>query len=362
MAIPHLLSSCKDGVVFLTSVRMDPVTKKIARKLQHRGVPIEYTRKSVIDPTVFSDGELCPEIRHNVREKVVFLFWDFMPDNFTGHLNVRIKELELVLDALKRYGAKHVNLIVPYLPYSRQDRRMKKRQPGSAKKLAKSLERFGIIRYLVTFDLHAPQITEFYDNIIVENIPAHVIFARHFRKMFAEEIKKEELRINSTDVGGSKRARDFAEEIHPGLDIAIVDKRRDESGSKAIKIIGDVSRVMISYDDIGGTMGSMLDSCAMVMEAGSKKTFGAFTHNVCSPKEVAGDKKGKLTSAEAKIANAKIPMFTLDTLPRGKQYYKDNPLITRIPYHGFMAQAVLQLMSVNGSVSRLVDTWSTLEK
>ena len=348
MTIPHLLSNCRDGVTIMTSKKMDSVAKKVARRLQHKGVPIEYTRDCVIEIDMFCDGELCTTIRPNVRDKVVFLFWDFTPNDFNGHLNIRMRELEIALSALKYSSVREVVLIMPYYPYSRQERPLK-RQPGSAKDFAETLEKFSIISHLVTFDLHVPQIAFFFNRIKVINIPGHVIFAPFFRKMFQKEIAAGQLQILATDVGGSKRARDCAEKTDAGLEIAVIDKRRDKDGSKAMKIIGTVSDTMIAYDDIGGTMGTLLDACAMSLEEGSKHMFGAITHNVCSPKGG--------TSAEAKIAAAGIPIFTLDTVPRGKKYYKKNPLITRIPYEKFMAGLILEIMSVDGSVGQLTEEW-----
>ena len=356
MTIPNLLSRCRDGATIMTSKKMDPVAKKVARNLQHKGVPIEYTRDCVIDIDVFSDGELCTTIRPNVRDKVVFLFWDFTPDDFVGHINIRMRELEVALSALRYSSVREVVLIMPYYPYSRQERPMK-RQPVSAKDFAETLEKFGIVSHLVTFDLHVPQIALFFSKIKVINIPGHVIFAPFFRKKFAAQIQKGTLQILATDVGGSKRARDCAEKTDPGLEIAIIDKRRGKDGSKAMKIVGDVSDTIIAYDDIGGTMGTLLDGLYLAFKEGAKEGYGAIAHNVCSPKLMKGDEEGVLTTAEAKIAAAKIPIFTLDTLPRGKQYYKDNPLITRVPYEKFMAGLILEIMSVDGSIGRLTEEW-----
>jgi ribose-phosphate pyrophosphokinase len=358
MAIPHLLSYCRDGVVFMTSKNMDRVTKKVARRLQHKGVPIEYTRDCIIEIDVFSDGELCTTVRPNVRDKVVFLFWDFTPRNFTGDINVRIQELETALGALKASGAARVILVAPYLPYSRQERPMY-REPLSAKDLARKLEGFDIIKYLVTFDLHAPQIAAFYNKIEVLNIPAHVIFAPFFRKRFAKQIKQKVLRILATDVGGSKRGRDCAERTDAGMDIAIVDKRRDKAGSKAMKIVGETSTSMIAYDDIGGTMGTLLDALNLAQKEGAEEGFGAVAHNVFSPKHLPEDTDGKLVSAEAKIAEAGFPIFTLDTLPRSKKYYRDNPLITKVPYEEFMASLALEIICVDGSIGKIKDEWTT---
>jgi ribose-phosphate pyrophosphokinase len=343
---------------------MDPVAKKVARDLQHRGVPIEFNRDCVLDIDVFSDGELCTTIKPNVRDKVAFLFWDFMPKNFDGEINIRIQELELALKALEGAQVAKIILVCPYLPYTRQERPMR-RQPLSAKQLAQKLSKFQKLKHLVTFDLHAPQIAGFFDDHIeVINVPAHVIFAPFFRKEFTQEIQAGALSFLATDMGGSKRGRNCAEKTGPGLDIAIVDKRRDNGESRAIKIVGDVSKTIIVYDDIGGTMGSLLGACVIATEGGAKNPNGAIAHNVLSPKKVpktSGLKKKErksLRTAEAKIADAGFPVYTLDTLPRGKKYYKKHPLIRRVPYEKFMAALVMELIVVDGSVGTIMDTWA----
>lgn len=365
MAIPHLLSSCHDGVIVLTSRNMDPVAKKIARRLQHRGVPIEFNRDCVLEIDVFSDGELCTTIRPNVRDKFAFLFWDFTPEDFDGHLNVRIQELYVALDALHQNMVGEIILVLPDLAYSRQDRAMR-RQPFSALDLAEKLKSYPKVKHIVTFDLHAPQIAGFYKRGQMINIPGHAIFAPFFRKEFAKEIAAGELTILATDVGGSKRARDCAEKTDPTIDIAIIDKRRRNGVAQAMKIVGETSPTMIAYDDIGGTMGTLLGAGKLAIEEGATNLFGAVTHNVFSPtrqqverKKKAG-KKTKLISAESKIKAAGIPIFTLDTLPRGKKYYKDHPLIRRVPYDKFMADLVMALICVDGSVGGVIDYWAEL--
>jgi len=343
---------------------MDPVAKKVARSLQHRGVPIEFNRDCVVEIDIFSDGELCTTIKPNVRDKVAFLFWDFMPKNFNGDINIRIQELEMVLKALEGAQVAKIIGVFPYLPYSRQERPMR-RQPLSAKQLAQKLSKFHKLNHLVTFDLHAPQIAGFYDNHIeVINVPGHVIFAPFFRKEFAAEISARKLSFLATDMGGSKRGRDCAVKTNDGLDIAIVDKRRSKEGSKAMKIVGDVSDVMIAYDDIIGTAGSVIDACKMAIQEGAKTAYAAIAHNVLSPKKIpkssglSKDERKKLKTAEAKIAEAGFPVYTLDTLPRGEEYYQNHPLIRRVPYEKFMADLVMELIVVDGSVGNIMDKWA----
>ncbi|GIR72962.1 MAG: hypothetical protein CM15mP75_4740 [Flammeovirgaceae bacterium] len=69
-------------------------------------------------------------------------------------------ELFLMIDAAKRASAKHVNVVIPYYGYARQDRKDKPRIAVSAKLMANLLTASGASR-VVSCDLHAGQIQGF---------------------------------------------------------------------------------------------------------------------------------------------------------------------------------------------------------
>ena len=348
MAVHQLLSAFADGSVLMTSENMKQSTEAMARNLQHRGVPIEYSDECVIKIDRFNDTEACADIQMNVRDKAVILCWDFMYGKKFGSISQRFTELLFALSALKTAQVGRVILFLPYLPFSRQDRTMG-RQSFTAKMVAEMPEASGVVHGLITFDLHAPQIAGFYNNIHVQNIPAHVIFAPFFRKMFEKEIAAKVLRTLATDVGGSKRTRDFAEHVSPGLDISIIDKRRVKGQAEAMKIVGDVSPCMIAYDDIAGTLDSLIGAGRLAMSEGAQTVVAAIAHNVCCPKNG--------TTAEAKAKKGGMKIYTLDTLPRGDSYYKRNKEFVRVPYEGFIADVFLQFMTVDGSVKQATKNW-----
>ena len=77
-------------------------------------------------------------------------------------VNERIMELLITIDAAKRASAKNVNVVLPYFPYSRSDKKDQPRVPISAKLMAEILEAAGATR-VITCDLHNPAIQAYFD-------------------------------------------------------------------------------------------------------------------------------------------------------------------------------------------------------
>ena len=70
-------------------------------------------------------------------------------------VNERIMELLITIDAAKRASAKYINVILPYFPYSRSDKKDQPRVPITAKLMAQLIEAAGATR-VITCDLHNP--------------------------------------------------------------------------------------------------------------------------------------------------------------------------------------------------------------
>ena len=114
----------------------------------------------------FSDAEVNVELIENVRGRDVFLVQPTCPP-----VNDHLMELLIMADACRRGSARSVTAVVPYMGYSRQDRRPRAtRSAISAKVVANMMVGAGIDRML-TVDLHAEQIQGFFD-IPVDNVYA----------------------------------------------------------------------------------------------------------------------------------------------------------------------------------------------
>ena len=221
----------------------------------------------------FSDGEIAVQIKENVRGRNVFII-----QSICGDVNRSLMELILLTDAARRSSAREIVAVVPYLGYSRQDRRPRSdRVPISAKVVADILGVAGISR-LVSIDIHSEQIQGFY-RVPVDNLYASpVMLADISRRNNATS----ELVIVSPDVGGVPRARAFATELD--VDLAIIDKRRPAANvAKVMHVIGDVNgRDCILVDDIVDTAGSLSAAAGALRENGAATVRAYCTHPVLS--------------------------------------------------------------------------------
>ena len=92
-----------------------------------------------------------------------------------------LMELLLMIQAAKLASAKRITAVIPWFPYSRQDRKAKPREPISGRLVADMLQLAGVDRVL-TMDLHAGQIQGFF-TVPVDHMTALPLFGRHFRDL-----------------------------------------------------------------------------------------------------------------------------------------------------------------------------------
>jgi len=194
-----------------------------------------------------------------------------------GESHETLMELLIMVDALKRSSAGRITAVVPYLGYSRQDRRSRlTRVPITAKLVAQMIETSGVNRIL-TMDLHADQIQGFF-NIPIDNIYAQPVLVQDILDHEYDDVV-----VVSPDVGGVARARAAAKRINDA-DLAIIDKRRPEPNLvKVMNVIGDVSgRTCIMIDDMVDTAGTLCQAAEILKEKGAKKVVAYATHAVLS--------------------------------------------------------------------------------
>jgi ribose-phosphate pyrophosphokinase len=220
----------------------------------------------------FADNEIFVTIDENVRGEDVFVI-----QSTSYPANDNLMELLICMDALKRASASRITAVIPYFGYARQDRKTGGRTPISAKLVANLIERSGADRVL-TMDLHSGQIQGFFD-IPTDNLFPTPLLAADIRENYK---KTDDLLIISPDVGGVVRARALASRL--GVDLAIVDKRRDGPGkSEVMNIIGDVKdRRCILFDDIVDSAGTLCNAAAALVANGATEVSAYVTHGVLS--------------------------------------------------------------------------------
>jgi ribose-phosphate pyrophosphokinase len=224
----------------------------------------------------FSDGEVNVEIMENVRGRDVFIVQPTCPPT-----NDNLMELLVMIDACRRASAKLITAVVPYFGYARQDRRPRvTRSAITAKLVANMFVDAGVDR-LLTVDLHADQITGFFD-IPVDNVyGSPVLLGDAWRQRYKDIV------VVSPDVGGVVRARALAKQLDDA-ELAIIDKRRPRANEvKVMNIIGDVKdRSCILIDDLVDTAGTLCQAAEALKEQGALKVVAYITHPVLSGKAV----------------------------------------------------------------------------
>lgn len=328
------------GSVLLSSPGMhdmaDRIFKLIDARSQLDGRNAFFTRTRV-ETQVFACKELKPKILETVRGEHVFLLHQLKdPDP-----NNAIMEMYLTLDALSRANVTGITVVVPYLPYSRQDRKDEKRVPVSAAAVANLIQSVPDVKQLITLDLHAEQIMGMY-RIPVDNLYAGRVLAEHFRRHFRGKLRN--VTVVSPDVGATKRSQKFAGLLGKDVPLAIIDKRRQNGGeAEVFALLGDVKgRDCIMPDDIIDGGGTNRSGVKAILEAGAKSvmscaTFGIFSGN-----------------AEEKFAAAGHPVVIADAIARPKDYYgRHARWLTSVPIDSLLADAIYETSLVGGSISKL---------
>ena len=232
----------------------------------------------------FSDGEVMVELVENVRGKEVFII-----QSLCSPANDNLMELLVIADALRRASASHITALIPYMGYTRQDRRPRSaRVPITAKVVANMIGAVGIDRVL-TVDLHADQIQGFFDMPLDNVYASPVLLGDVWKHEYPE------LMVVSPDVGGVVRARALAKRLDD-TELAIIDKRRpNPNESEVMNIIGDVTdRTCVIIDDLVDTAGTLCNAAGALKEFGAIKVVAYCTHPVLSGNAVKNIAASKL--------------------------------------------------------------------
>jgi len=272
------------------------LAQEVADKLKHRLGRVAIRQ--------FANGNVFAKLRESVRSKDVFLIQptcagarhleasagecvvapdvlaDLGQERFATvptSVNDNIMELLVLIDTLRRDSAGRITAVVPYFAYGRTDKKDQPRVPITARLMAEVIGVAGANRFLV-IDLHAGQIQGFFD-IPGDELTAQHLFVEYFRgKHLTETV------VVAPDIGASRRARNFAEELD--VPLAIIEKRRlpDRSGIRQLNLIGTVENShVIIFDDEIDTGGTLTQAAEFCRGNGARDVYACATHAVLSP-------------------------------------------------------------------------------
>jgi ribose-phosphate pyrophosphokinase len=303
------------------------------RELAQRVADYLNIRLGRLTSTKFSDGEIRIMVDESARGNDVFLI-----QPTCAPANDTLMELLIMLDAFRRASARRITVVMPYYGYARQDKKVKPREPVTARLVADLIDVAGASR-VVCVDLHAEQIMGFF-NMPVDHLYAGPIIGRW---MIEQGYQEQDVVVVSPDVAGVGRARALAEMLKSP--IAIIAKRRPEPNKvDIVEIIGDVEgKKCVMIDDMVDTGGSIIQGAEALLKRGATEVVASCTHAVFSG------------NAPQRLQDSPISrVITLDTIPIGNE--KMIPKLTILPSAPLIGEAIRRI-HLNESVSELFDQW-----
>ena len=282
-----------------------------------------------VELKTFANGETYVRYLESIRGADVFTIQ-------SGNLpvNDHLVELLIMIQAAKLASAKRITAVVPWFPYSRQDKKSAPREPITARLVADALETAGVDR-VVSMDLHAGQIQGFF-NVSLDHMTALQLFAQHCRD---KGLSGEQVVAVSPDVGRAKFARRFGAMLES--DLAILNKTRPEHDrAEVTEVIGEVEgKVAVMIDDMVLTGGTLIAGATALREAGASEVYACATHGLFPG------------NAFDKISKSELTKLTVtDTVPIDHVNCPSN--IEVLTVSGLLAETIMNIFA-DDSVSAI---------
>lgn len=230
-----------------------------------------------VSPTTaydFANGEIYVRFDESIRGADVFIL-----QSMCAPINEWLMEVLIMLDAAKRASAKRITAVLPFYPYSRQDKKHQGREPISARLVADLLKTAGADR-VMSVDLHASQEQGFFDGP-VDHLWAMPVLVDYVK----EKVDPQNVTIVSPDAGRIRVAEKWSRRVG-GSPLAFVHKTRDTTRPNvavANRVVGDVKgRECVLVDDLIDTAGTITEAVRVLCDEGAKSVIVAATHGVLS--------------------------------------------------------------------------------
>jgi ribose-phosphate pyrophosphokinase len=223
-----------------------------------------------VEIKTFADGEIYVKYGDSIRGADVFII-----QSTCRPVNENLVELLIMAQAARLASAHRVTAVIPWMGYSRQDKKSCPREPITARLVADIMQAAGVDR-VVTMDLHAGQLQGFF-SVPVDHMTALSMIADYFKMKSLKD-----LIVVSPDAGGMKTAKRMADRLDCPL--AVLSKFRDgHNESRVMAVIGEVrGKTAVMVDDIIDTAGSVVSGAQALIDHGAREVYAACTHAVLS--------------------------------------------------------------------------------
>ena len=227
----------------------------------------------------FEDGEHKARPLANVRGRDVFVIHSLHGEP-TASINDKLVRLLFFVGALKDASAARITAVIPYLGYSRKDRKTKPRDPVTTRYVAELFEAVGTDR-VVTLEVHNVAAFQNAFRCRTDHLEAAGLFVEHF----VPTIGAAGAAVVSPDAGGVKRADRFRKALAAatGRDVgaAFVEKYRSRDVVSGGTFVGDVAgRIAIVIDDLIASGTTMTRAARACRDRGATAVHAVAAHGL----------------------------------------------------------------------------------
>lgn len=225
----------------------------------------------MVERRVFPDGECYQRLLTDVHERSVVLIGGTTDDSSTLTL------YDMACAAVK-YGARRLDVCVPYFGYSTMERAIKPGEVVTAKTRARLLSAVPYAargNHFHLLDLHSEGIPHYFEGpITTQHLSTVELWTERLSRLKGDFV------LACTDAGRAKHVERLANLL--GVEAALLLKRR-VSGSitEVVGINAHVEgRIVVIYDDMVRTGSSLIKAAEAYREAGAKEIYATCSHGV----------------------------------------------------------------------------------
>jgi ribose-phosphate pyrophosphokinase len=247
----------------------DNFSEQIAKQLNAKFIKIKTT--------VFSDREVKPvlETEDNIKDSNILLV--SRTDRFKPSINDSIMKILFVSSLLNKIGVKDVNLLVPWMYYSRQDKQFLSGEPKSLHNIAELYENLNV-SHIFTVNSHLfgkeNPLQDYFKQVKVHDINPVTIFADY--------LKTKNL-LNAIVIGPGKGPEKMVKELADSINASFecLEKERDHVTREITMKPPETdlkNRDVVIYDDITSSGGTPSKTFEIVKKSRPKRIFMSLVH------------------------------------------------------------------------------------
>jgi ribose-phosphate pyrophosphokinase len=228
-----------------------------------------------MDRRVFPDGEVNPRIMEAPKE--VLLVNTLSSDRFDP--NRYLLEYIFAIKNLTERGTESIVVLMPYLPYSRQDAVFREGESFTSKYILELFRDLGVkTLFSVTFHLHRQQTGDFVPGIALHDVSGIDALRDYLMKRY---IREEKPVFVAPDEEAGKWAQRIADPVNG--EVFIFEKRRNHA-TGAVETCGEIpeGRNVIIVDDMISTGGTIRNAVEICRTFKSRKVVVCAVHGIFS--------------------------------------------------------------------------------